>query len=73
MQTAVRKGDWKLLIDGDDLLLFHLATDIGERVDLAWQRPEIVAELLDLIIAWDKDVDAEFAAKTRANWAVPKR
>ena len=39
VQTAVRKGDWKLLIDGDDLLLFHLATDIGERVDLAWQQP----------------------------------
>ncbi len=73
VQTAVRKGDWKLLIDGDDLLLFHLATDIGERTDLAWQRPDLVAALLDLISDWEKDVDGEFDAKAKAKSAMPRR
>ena len=58
-QKAVRKGEWKLLQDGDDLLLFHLRTDIGERNDLARQRPDLVAKLLPLITRWEKDVDAE--------------
>ena len=58
-QKAVRKGEWKLLLDGDDLLLFHLRTDIGERNDLARQWPDLVAKLLPLITRWEKDVDAE--------------
>lgn len=63
-QKAVRKGDWKLLIDGDDLLLFNLRTDIGERQDLARVRPDIVRALLPLISGWEEDVDGE-AAKAR--------
>jgi arylsulfatase A-like enzyme len=58
-QRAVRRGDWKLLIDGDDLLLFNLRSDIGERNDLASARPDIVAALRPLIAEWEKDVDAE--------------
>jgi arylsulfatase A-like enzyme len=58
-QEAVRRGDWKLLVDGDDLLLFNLRTDVGERNDLARQRPDLVAKLLPLITAWEKDVDTE--------------
>lgn len=64
-QRAVRRGDWKLLIDGDDLLLFNLRDDIGERSDLASQRPDLVRQLLPLVLAWEKDVDAE-AARARA-------
>jgi arylsulfatase A-like enzyme len=44
-QRAVRMGDWKLLLDGDDLLLYNPRTDIGERTDLALQRPDVVAKL----------------------------
>ena len=58
-QRAVRRGDWKVLIDGDDLLLFNLRDDIGERRDLAAQRPDIAAALRPLILAWEKDVDSE--------------
>jgi arylsulfatase A-like enzyme len=58
-QRAVRAGDWKLLIDGDDLLLYNLRTDIGERTDLASRRPDIVARLRALIDGWERDVDAE--------------
>ena len=62
-QKAVRMGDWKLLLDGDDLLLYNLRTDIGERNDLAMQRPDLVAKLRPLISEWEKDVDAEANAK----------
>ena len=62
-QRAVRRGDWKLLVDGDDLLLYNLRTDIGERHDLAAQRPDLVAELRALLSEWEKDVDAEAKAR----------
>jgi arylsulfatase A-like enzyme len=58
-QRAVRQGEWKLLVDSDDLLLFNLRDDIGERNDLAARRPDIVRKLLPLIKAWEADVDAE--------------
>ena len=58
-QRAVRQGSWKLLIDGDDLMLFNLKDDIGERNDLAARRPDVVRKLLPLIRAWEADVDAE--------------
>jgi len=58
-QRAVRQGSWKLLVDGDDLLLFNLADDIGERADLAARRPDLVTKLHALLRAWEADVDAE--------------
>jgi arylsulfatase A-like enzyme len=62
-QRAVRSGDWKLLLDGDDLLLYNLRADIGERNDLAASRPDLVAKLRPLIGAWEEDVDAEATAR----------
>ncbi|HEY9228145.1 MAG TPA: sulfatase-like hydrolase/transferase [Gemmatimonadaceae bacterium] len=64
-QRAVRQGDWKLLLDGDDLLLFNVRTDLGERRDLAAQRPDIVRRLQSLLVAWEADVDAEAARATK--------
>ncbi|MGH2898284.1 MAG: sulfatase family protein, partial [Solirubrobacteraceae bacterium] len=64
-QRAVRQGDWKLLVDDDDLLLFNLKTDIGERRDLAARHPELVRALRKLLAGWEKDVDAEAAASAR--------
>jgi arylsulfatase A-like enzyme len=58
-QRAVRRGQWKLLLDGDDVLLFDLSKDIGERQDVAHAQPTIVAELLRLLDAWERDVDRE--------------
>ena len=63
-QRAVRRGNWKLLLDGDDLLLFNLANDIGEHHDLASTRPDIVADLRARIAAWEKDVDDEARRRT---------
>jgi arylsulfatase A len=62
-QRAVRHGNWKLLMDGGALLLFDLSKDIGERNDLAAVRSDIVADLRQRYLAWEKEVEAE--ARTR--------
>ena len=58
-QRAVRRGRWKLLVDGDDQLLFDLPRDTGERHDVAASHPAVVRELQALLTAWEADVDAE--------------
>ena len=61
-QRAVRRGDWKLMADGNQLFLFNLRTDMGERVDLARERNGLVRELRELSMAWEADVDEEWEA-----------
>jgi arylsulfatase A-like enzyme len=63
--TYVRKGDWKLLRfyarndDGsDDLELYDLKNDPGERRNLAKEKPELVKELNGLITDFLKDTEA---------------
>jgi arylsulfatase A-like enzyme len=65
-QRAVRQGSWKLLVDGGQFLLFDLSKDIGERNDLAMARPDVVAQLRQRILGWEKDVDSEGKARTTA-------
>jgi arylsulfatase A-like enzyme len=62
-QRAVRQGDWKLMVDGGNPMLFNMAADIGERNDLAGQRPDVVRRLFPLIAQWEQDVDAEAKAR----------
>jgi arylsulfatase A-like enzyme len=66
-QRAVRQGDWKLLLDAGDVLLFNLRKDVGEREDLAKERPDIARRLRPLITEWEKDVDSEAKAGTATN------
>lgn len=54
-QWAVRSGDWKLVVaDGGSGRpeLYDLASDVGERNDLAASHPDRVAELTALYEAW---------------------
>ena len=45
-QAAIRKGDWKLLVGaGDSDQLYNLADDIGEKKDLAAEKPDKAREL----------------------------
>jgi arylsulfatase A-like enzyme len=62
-QKAVRQGEWKLMLDGQDTLLFNLSRDLGERDDLAQRRPDIARKLRPLLAAWERDVDEEAAAR----------
>jgi len=63
--TYVRKGDWKLIRfyarndDGSDgLELYDLKNDLGERRNLAEEKPELVQELNGLITGFLKDTGA---------------
>jgi arylsulfatase A-like enzyme len=63
--TYVRKGDWKLIRfyarneDGsDDLELYDLKNDLGERRNLAKEKPELVKEFNGLITDFLKDTEA---------------
>ena len=56
---AVRQGDYKLVVDANQLLLFNVRRDPGERTDLAKSETPRVRTLRQLIGAWEADVDAE--------------
>jgi arylsulfatase A-like enzyme len=58
-QKAVRRGDWKLLVDSNGMHLFNLRRDMGERVDLAGEEGALAQELRALLTKWEADVDAE--------------
>ena len=64
-QRAVRRGDWKLLLNaraefGKDaaapVLLHNLKDDPGEKVDLKDKHPKMVTQLKQAIERWEKEV-----------------
>jgi len=55
-QKAVRSGQWKLLVDGGQYLLFDVDADPGERHDVAASHTDMVRELKARIAAWEKEV-----------------
>ena len=57
-EKAVRKGPWKLLIQGDRSKLFNLDEDLGEKKNLAVARPEILKSLEDELTVWEQEVSA---------------
>jgi homoserine O-acetyltransferase len=58
-QRAVRSGDWKVMVDTGHVMVFDLRRDIGERNDLAYQRPDIARRLRPLLTRWEEQIDAE--------------
>jgi hypothetical protein len=72
-QVAVRRGDWKLLIDGMHGYVFNVRTDLGERNDLAKWRQDIAQELQPLIAEWEASVDADRPEQPAATGAEPRR
>jgi arylsulfatase B len=53
-QAAVRKGNWKLLKNGNDRVqLFDLAADIGETDNLAHRKPDMAKELDTALQRWN--------------------
>ena len=58
-RRAIRKGSWKAAwlappLGKGDWALYNLDEDPGELTDLAGERPEVLADLLD---AWDDYVE----------------
>jgi len=61
-QTAVRRGDWKIIVDGTHTYVFDVRTDLSERNDLARWRQDVAQALRPLLVDWEASVDAEAAA-----------
>jgi hypothetical protein len=68
-QTAVRRGPWKLVLNGqlvegappeDDVHLTNLSDDVGERHNLKDQYPELTAELTAAAEAWRAGIEARW-------------
>lgn len=65
-RIAVRRGDWKLLVDGPHSYVFNLRTDLSERNDLARSRQDVAQQLRPLITEWEAMIDADAAARRPA-------
>jgi arylsulfatase A len=63
-QKAVRKGPWKLRVQGKNVELYHLDQDLGEKKNLAQARPERVKALEDELSAWERDVSMGVERRT---------
>lgn len=68
-QTAIRRGDWKLVLQGqlvegappdDDVFLVDLARDMSERYNRRAQHPEMVEELRLAAEAWRAGIEARW-------------
>ena len=56
---ALREGNWKLIRNGQTPPeLYDLATDIGEKENLADAKPEVTARLTATLDAWNKELIA---------------
>lgn len=55
-QSAIRKGDWKLLRGGDREYLYNLAEDLEEKHNLADEQPEIAKRLRGQLLAWSREL-----------------
>jgi len=72
-QTAVRRGPWKLVLNGQlvedeppaaEVHLANLEDDPGERTNLAERLPELAAELRQQALQWREGVEAHW----RSTW-----
>ena len=68
-QTAVRRGDWKLVLDGqlvegapaeDAVHLANLETDMGERHNAKDEQPELTVQLQTEAQNWRADIEARW-------------
>jgi arylsulfatase A-like enzyme len=58
--SAIRHDDWKLIhyYEDEHVELYNLTDDIGEKTDLAEDRPELATRLLDQLNEWRHSVGA---------------
>lgn len=56
-QKAIRHGKWKYIEDDMVEMLYDLEADISERRDLAYQHPDIVRKLKQLLAEWEAEFE----------------
>lgn len=54
-QRALRRGEWKYVQDGTMEMLFAIEEDPGERRNLAYRHPEVLAELQAALSSWERE------------------
>ena len=78
-QTAVRRGDYKLVLNGRPeesepprapVFLADLSADPGETRNLAQELPELCAELTDLALTWRRGIEETWEREFAQNYAV---
>jgi arylsulfatase A-like enzyme len=55
-QTAVRSGDWKLIVAGDYKLLFNLKDDLGETKNVITEHADIAKRLEQKLATWNAEM-----------------
>jgi arylsulfatase A-like enzyme len=62
---AVRVGDYKLLEFFEDsrLELYNLREDVGQKRDLAKEKPDLVRDLQQKMLTWRKEINAPMPAR----------
>lgn len=63
-QKAVRKGDWKLLIQREDVRLYNLTNDLAEQNNVASQYPNIEKSLQAELDIWENQVSLNVEQRT---------
>jgi len=58
--SSIRQGDYKLIefFEGNRLELYNLREDVGEKNNLASEKPELAKQLRDKLDRWRKSVNA---------------
>ncbi len=66
--SAIRQDNLKLIewYEGDPAELYDLASDVGERRNLAAQRPQDVARLRERLTQWRAEVGAQMPRENPA-------
>lgn len=47
--TALRRGDWKMIVKGDDVRLYNLKNDLAETTNVAADQPEVAGPMREAI------------------------
>lgn len=78
-QTAVRKGDYKLVLNGqlvegeaprDAVFLADLSVDPGEKHNIAKEHPELTASLKTAALQWRETLEENWEEKFRENYSL---
>ena len=65
-QLAIRQGDFKLVTDKSfsKPSLYNLRVDLGEKMNIATQHPDLVQQLAKILKAWHGDVNRNVKKRT---------
>jgi arylsulfatase A-like enzyme len=69
-RSAIRKGDWKLILDWDGSVeLYNIRSDISEKSELSSQEPERVAAMFKDLVAWiNNTVESRYIPQSNSRY-----